>query len=324
MTAVLRLAPSHPSGTSARVAAAVAECVKLDIPILPPDVNVSGVRFTTETVSNGDTGIRFGLSTIKNVGETAVTALVEARSRLPLGQFASLEDLCESVDHGIINKRVFESLIKSGACDNLGDRAELLARLDSALSAAHARQKASQRGQMDLFGTANVDLQSSAPARSNVRQVPKKTLLGWEKELLGVYLSEHPLSDVYQELRRAGSAFTTIADVELDAAGSMVTLVGCVAGIRKMTTKANRTMAVVAFEDLGGAIDVVLFPERFDRFSACLAVDAILVIRGKVDQRNDELQLLAEDVSVYQSPAPTQREPVVQVSLRVDGNHFVG
>ncbi|RIK47050.1 MAG: DNA polymerase III subunit alpha [Chloroflexi bacterium] len=317
MTAVLRLAPSHPSGAAARVAAAIAECAKLGIPVLPPDVNVSGVKFDTEVTSSGVTAVRFGLSIIKNVGETAVQSIVDARSRLPEGRFRSLEELCEAVDLSVVNKRVLESLIKCGACDVLGNRAELIGRLESVLSAAQSRQKATQRGQMDLFGAASVALPTPPSEVRHAAALPKKTLLAWEKDLLGVYLTEHPMTEVYQELRRARVPHTTIAELDPESHGAVVTIVGCVAGVRKMTTKANRTMAVCTLEDLGGTIDVVLFPERYDRFGTLLVEDEVLVIRGRVDQRNDELQLLVEEISVYESPELDVPRSTTTVVLRI-------
>ncbi|MGH9175609.1 MAG: DNA polymerase III subunit alpha, partial [Vicinamibacterales bacterium] len=148
MAAVLRLAPSHPSGTAERVAAAVAECGKLGITVLGPDINRSGVQFEVERLADGSMGIRFGLAVVKNVGESAVRAICDARAEQPGVRFQSLEDVCDAVDHGNINKRVIESLIKSGAFDELGGRAVQLARLDQAMAAAHAQQRARQRGQM--------------------------------------------------------------------------------------------------------------------------------------------------------------------------------
>jgi DNA polymerase-3 subunit alpha len=170
---------------------------------------------------------------------------------------------------------------------------------------------------MDLFGAASVVVPVVPAPVTDTHDVPKKTLLSWEKDLLGVYLSEHPLSDVYLELRRTGKQIATIAEIDPDAAGTSVSFVGCVAGIRKMTTKANRTMAVVTVEDLGGSIEVVLFPERYDRFGSLVVEDAILHVQGKVDQRNDELQLLLDELSVYESPPENATEAAFrEVTLR--------
>ena len=181
MTAVLRLAQNHPAGAQARIAAAINECVKLEIPVLPPDVNSSGVKFEVQELDDGAKAIRFGLSDIKNVGEGAVEALVEAREAKTDGIFDSLFDLCKSVDAKRMNKRVLESLIKSGACDRLGDRAALLSSLDRVLAAAQQEQKAAERGQIGLFGELDIQPEISIQLDEDVLSVPKKTLLAWGK-----------------------------------------------------------------------------------------------------------------------------------------------
>jgi DNA polymerase-3 subunit alpha len=319
MTAVLRLAPSHPSGTATRVAASVAECVKLGIPVLPPDINRSGVQFEVEQTTDGRAGVRFGLAIVKNVGESAVEALVAARQAQPERRFTSLEHLCNVVEHGQVNKRVLESLIKCGAFDALGERPALLARLDRAMASGAARHKAAQRGQMDLFGGAQLEPLAPAPVAVDVPTIPRKTILAWEKEHLGAYLSEHPLTDVYAEARRAGEQHVAISELDSELAGQTVRVLGCVASVRKMTTRANKTMAVVTLEDLAGSVEVVLFPERYDRFGALAVDDEILFVRGKVDIRNDSVQLLVEDMTCYESRADVERPaPRRTVRLRVD------
>ena len=322
MTAVLRLAPSHPSGTAVRVASAVAECAKLGIPVLPPDVNRSGVQFEVEQAEGAGQNVRFGLAIIKNVGEAAVAALVAARESLPNRRFTSLEHLCESVEHGQLNKRVLESLIKCGACDVLGERPALLSRLDRALAVGSARHKAMQRGQMDLFGDARLEpLPAPAVPETSVA-IPRKTILAWEKEHLGAYLSEHPLSEVYADARRSGTTFTSIGDLDPEMMGQTHWFLVCVTSIRKMTTRANRTMAVVTFEDLAGTVEAVMFPEKYDRYASLVVEDAVLLVRGKVDLRNDALQLLVDDIAVYearQEPVPIA-ERVVRLRVTLDGS----
>jgi DNA polymerase-3 subunit alpha len=304
MTAVLRLAPSHPSGASERVAAAVAECAKLDIPILGPDINQSGVQFEVETLADGRPAIRFGLAIIKNVSEAAVRAVCEARETQPQQRFDTLHDVLRAVDHGVLNKRVMESVIKAGAFDALGERGALLEQLDGALASAAAVQRARQRGQMGLFGGVGVEL---APVESRVTgapALPKKTILAWEKELLGTYLSDHPLIDVTALARQQGEVFQQLSELGGDLVGQSVRLLVIVAGVRKMTTRTNRTMAVARVDDLSGSAEVVFFPEAFERCGTELVEDAILDVRGKVDQRNDSFQIIADECSVYEAPEP--------------------
>jgi len=318
MTAVLRLAPSHPSGTADRVAAAVSECAKLGIPILPPDINRSGPQFNVEPLEDGRTAIRFGLSTIKNVGEGAVQAICDAREAKPNGVFDSLEDVCNSVDHSQINKRVIESLIKSGAFDTLGDRAHLLARLDQALAAGQAHQKAIQRGQMGLFGAAIEPPPSAAVVFDAGLAVPRKQLLAWEKEHLGTYLSDHPLTEVMRNVRERRESFQPISHIDTDMVGQSVRLLGIISGIRKMTTRTNRTMAVIQLEDLSGNVEVVFFPESYERAAANLIEDTIIVVKGKVDPRNDSFQVLGDEVSLYEIVEPEEEPERQHVCLTLE------
>lgn len=317
MTAVLRLAQSHPSGAAARVAAAVAECAKLGITVLGPDVNKSGVTFEVERSDGEKDAIRFGMSIVKNVGESAVRAICAARDSAPNGRYGSLDDVCNLVDHSQMNKRVLESLIKSGAFDALHDRAYALSRLDSAMAAASAIQKARQRGQMGLFGEM-IDEPAASPATSEttVISIPRKTLLLWEKEHLGTYLSAHPLTDVMQEARKRMEIFSQISELEADSAGQSARLLTIVSGVRKMTTRTNKTMAVATVEDLSGSLEVVLFPEVYERSADALTEDTILSLRGKIDVRNDTVQLIAEELSAY---VPNEKvEPVERQFVTIE------
>lgn len=318
MTAVLRLAPSHPSGSAARVAAAVAECAKLGIPVLGPDINHSGVNFNVEVLDNDQQAIRFGLSIVKNVGEAAVDEICRVRGEQPNAEFTSLEALCDAVDYNFLNKRVMESLIRGGALDCLGERADLLARLDSAMSSAQRTQKARDRGQMGLFGALMEEPPTATIAASNVPALPKKQLLAWEKEYLGTYLSEHPLTDVIAEVRERGEQYQAIGELDPEIAGQNVKILAIVAGVRKMTTRTNKTMAVAQMEDLTGSVEVVLFPETFDRHGSLCVEDQILVIRGRADSRNDSIQIIAEDVSQYEPSAePVTPAPKTFVWIRL-------
>lgn len=316
MTAVLRLAPSHPSGTAARVAAAVAECAKLGIPVLGPDINRSDVNFTVEPLDDGRLAIRFGLAVIKNVGEAAVQEICRVRDENG-GAFASLEALCEAVDYSFLNRRVMESLVRGGALDSLGDRATLLARLDSAMAAAQRAQKARDRGQMGLFGGLLDDPTPAIVPATVTDPLPKKQLLAWEKEYLGTYLSEHPLTDVTMDARSRGRQFQPVAELDPEIAGQNVRILGIVAGIRKMTTRTNRTMAVIQLEDLTGTVEVVLFPEAFDRHGAVCVEDQILVVRGRADSRNDGIQIIADEISLYEIDERPAEEPETIVWLRL-------
>lgn len=313
MTAVLRLAPSHPSGATQRVAAAVGECLKLGIPVLPPDVNRSGVQFEVEELNDGAEAIRFGLAIVKNVGEAAVEAIVAAREKQPNGRFESLYDLCMAVDSKYLNKRTLESLVKCGAFDQFGDRSQLLASLDRVVSAAQAQHRAAARGQMDLFGgqvAAVVD--TSLPEDYAI--YPKKTLLLWEKEHLGLYLSENPLAEIHEQARRNGLTFTSIGEIDGESVGQQVRLLPLVVSVRRIVTRTNRTMAILQLEDIGGSIEAVVFPNTFDELQLELDEDVICVIEGKVDERNDSLQIIVETINLYDDVVTGDAGHVVEAS----------
>jgi len=295
MTAVLRGAPSHPSGATQRVAAAVAECQKLGIPVLPPDINKSGVDFEIEILEDGTKAIRFGLSIVKNVGEAAVESIVAVRKSLPGERFESFEQFCDTVDWTVVNRRVAESLIKCGALDCLGDRATLLAVLEQAISAAQARQRAAKKGQIDLFSMAP----AAAPALSlampdDVPEIPRQTLLAWEKELLGLYLSSHPLNDLIPLIRDGG--YVRLAEIDEETVGQQIEAIVMITGMRKLTTKTNRVMAICQLEDQTGAIEMVVFPDLYEQAGEHLVVDSIVRVAARVDQRNDRIQLVADRV----------------------------
>jgi DNA polymerase-3 subunit alpha len=307
MTAVLRLAPSHPSGAAKRVAAAVAECQKLGIPVLPPHINRSKLNFEVETTDEGEVAIRFGLAIIKNVGEGAVEVILASRAGLPGDRFASFDQFCDSVDWSVVNRRAAESLIKCGALDALGDRSVLLAMLDRAISAAQSRQRAAKRGQIDLFGGEPVaPIATPAP---DVPPVPHSTLLAWEKEHLGLYLSSHPLNDLRHLIREGG--YVQLTEIDEEAAGQQVELIAIVASVKKLNTKTNRTMAVCHLEDQSGTLEMVLFPDLYEATHELLVEDAVVKVSAKVDNRNDRIQLIAQAVS---QPTPASETVVTRVT----------
>jgi DNA polymerase III subunit alpha len=322
MTAVLRMAPSHPAGPAQRVAAAVAECNKLGLPVLPPSINKSDVNFDVEELDDGATGIRFGLSIIRNCGTSAVQSIVEARRSLPSQEFSSFQEFCDTVDWSLVNKRTVEALIKCGAMDTLGERAALLAVLDQAIHAAQSRQKAAQRGQTDLFATLGEAAPSLELTIPDVPQVPESTMLQWEKEHLGLYLSSHPLRGFADKIRDGG--FIQIAEITEDSESQQIEIIGLVNAVRKLNTKANRMMAIVELEDMTGSIEVVFFPDAYDESHELLEVDTPVRISARVDKRNDSLQLITQSASALKVEEPKPQELIrfneVLVSLPASDN----
>ena len=293
----------------------VVECRRAGIALLPPDVNHSHVDFSVE-LHNGESAIRFGLGAVKNVGTGAVESIILSRSNRPGQQFASLEAFCDAVDWSSVNKRVAESLVKAGALDCFGERAAVLESLDSLIGAAQQRQKAAARGQMDLFGGTSEAAPSTASRRiAEVPAADRKQLLNWEKEFLGLYLSSHPLMDWTGEGPPEG--YAQIVDMAEKAPGSRGNFIGMVTSVRRVTTKNNRTMAVLEVEDLTGNIEVVAFPDAYEQHAELIYEDAILDFLAKIDERGEKKQLILEQAKA-ELPIPRKIEaplPIVVIVL---------
>lgn len=301
MTAVLLAA----SGNTDKVVTAVAEARRLKIAVLAPDVNVSSTHFSIET-RDGAAAIRWGLSDVKNVGESAVAPIVEARGDQP---FVSIDDFCQRVDLRSMNKRVFESMIKAGAFDGLARRAQLLAGLDRILGAAQRTQKASDLGQTSLF-----DVLPSAPevitiALPEVEEAAPKEKLAWEKELLGMYLSDHPLQRV--ALRLLDVVTAQIAELSDDMVGQKVTVGGMLRQVRQLFTKKKDAMAAAVVEDLTGSVDVVGFPRTYEKTRDRWAEDSLVLVTGKMDQREDRYQIVVDEISPFEVPDDPPDRPGV-------------
>jgi hypothetical protein len=286
-----------------KVAAAVAECRRLGIEVRPPDIHRSLVEFAVE-----DDAIRFGLLAVKNVGEGAIESIIAARQTG--GEFRTLADFCSRVDLRLANKRVLESLIKVGAMNRFGHAAQLLQALDDAIAAGGAAQRDRTTGQTALF-----DLGSSPEALDRpLPQVPEalsQERLRWEKELLGLYLSEHPLGAISDQLARYVTAYSgDLKDESLD--GQRVVMGGIVTGLRTVTTRNKETMAVAALEDLQGTLEVVVFPRMYATAGGTFAEGAILLVAGRVDHRGEEASLLADAVWVWEEAAARGPEAIAQ------------
>jgi DNA polymerase-3 subunit alpha len=304
-------------GTSEKTIVNIAECRRCGIPILPPDVNRSGVEFTVERLDDGTEAIRFAMGAVRNVGVGAVEMIVAARSEQPNGEFATLEVFCDAVNWSKVGKRVAENLAKVGALECFGERAATLKALESAIASAQQRQKAADRGQMDMFGM--VMAASPDPGSAALPDVPaadSRTRLDWEKELLGFYLSAHPLNDIVGVRTPQGYAQTI--DLSDRTPGERVRLIGMVVDVRRVVTRTNKTMAIVKLEDLTGTIEAVCFPETFELMGHLLDPDAILEISGKADRRNDEMQIIVDAISRDLPQFETRQrsdEPIVAVRL---------
>ncbi len=284
-------------GNTERIVALLAECRRAGIVVLAPSINRSGIEFGVEQVDDQTFAVRFGLAAVKNVGESAVRAILERRADQPSREFPNLGALCEAIDWSSVNRRAVESLAKAGALDALGDRGSVLAAMDAAIAAAQKRQRALARGQMDLFGAASTE--SPIVEHPHISNVTPRQILEWEKELLGTYMSDHPLSEILRQVSssRDGTSICEVAQLDGRTIGSAVRLLAMVASVRRVVTKSNRTMAIAVLEDLSGRVDAVLFPDACDRFGHFLSEGAIVDVRGRVDRRGESLQIICESVT---------------------------
>ncbi|MFI6425255.1 DNA polymerase III subunit alpha [Promicromonospora sp. NPDC050880] len=273
------------------------ECRRMGITVLPPDVNDSSAKFTA--VGND---IRFGLTGVRNVGRNVVDAIVEAREAK--GSFTSFQDFLDKVPAPVCNKRTIESLIKSGAFDSLGHtRRSLLVVHEQAVDSVISVKRKEAEGQFDLF--ADFGGGDDDPGMGFSVEVPdlpdweKKQKLQFEREMLGLYVSDHPLSGLEHVLQRA--ADTSIASLLADEHrpdNSVVTVAGLLTSVQRKMSKNGNPWAAVTVEDLEGAVEVMFFGETYLAYSTMLAEDQVVVLRGKVRRRDESMSLQAMEVAL--------------------------
>ena len=274
-----------------KVAQYVNECRRLKIEVLPPDVNESWREFAAVDAKR----IRFGLSAVRNVGDGAIEAIIAARGRHPL---VSLEDFCERVDSSVLNKRALESLIKAGAFDSLGaSRKYLLSTFEQSADAGVKRRRDLESGQGNLFaGTDPADVKPAPPVLPPAakQELPKPELLAYEKEMLGLYVSDNPLLELAPLLR---AQTTTIAQAREMRDGATVSIGGLVGKISRINTRKGESMAFIVVEDLEGSMEVVIFPSILQKCRESVTEDAIVKIKGRLDVKEDEVKLIAQDIT---------------------------
>jgi len=283
--------------TKDRVPIYVNACHELGIEVLPPDVNESQVDFA---VVEGK--IRFGLNAVKGVGEGAARALIAARTEG--GPFESIWDFAERVDPMVSNKRVLEALVKCGALP--GSRKGNLEVLEQAVGWGQKQQADRLAGQGSIFdlGPVEEDKPKHHPA-TPTDEYEKNDLLRLEKEVLGLYVSEHPLSGIRDQLRRKSDA--TIAELERRRDGEVVTIGGIVAGVRHMTTKRGDAMVFLRLEDITGSVETVVFTQTYDKARELCTADRILIVKARIDRKEGETKLVALELTAFEA-VPDKRE----------------
>ena len=279
-----------------RLAIEIAECKHMNIEVLSPDVNESFMEFA---VVPGERKIRFGMSAVKGVGVNAVEEVLRARES---GKFTSVEDFAKRVSTSKFNRKAWESLIKSGAFDQFGDRSDLLFNLDSIVAFAQKLQKEAASGQADLFGMLSEDndsIKSTLQIQSSPAKHDDKERLTWERELLGLYISAHPLDKYELYLSEQTQPLTQLIP-EYDS--RTMTIGGIISTVRTIVTKSGTKMAFVGLEDKFGEGEVIIFPSLFEQIGAKLVQDNIVQVTGKNSARDrsgnlgDESKLIADEV----------------------------
>lgn len=298
-------------GNIDRVAIEVAEVQRMGTQVLPPDVNESYLEFGVLK----DTGnIRFGLSAVKNIGTSPIEAILAAREKD--GPFKSIEDFAKRVSARDCNKKVWESLTKCGAFDGLidGDRTKLLHNLDAITSYAAKAQKNALSGQIDIFGSLGTE-EDLPGLRMEMPPSPasSREQLAWEKELLGIYLSHHPLDDYAAYL---GDTTQPISSLQPDLDGKLLRVGGLVTTVRKILTKKGATMAFVGIEDKTGITDLIVFPKAYEKTPEVFEVDNVIMVTGKVSARDrdghltSEAQLMVDTAKVINYDTAKDHKPL--------------
>ena len=258
-----------------KIVTLVDEVGRMELEILPPDLNKGRYKFTVDAEGR----IVYGIGAIKGVGEGPIEAIIEARETH--GAFTDLFDFCAKVDLKRVNKRVLEKLVLSGAMDNLGPhRAALMATLPEAIAAADQHAKAESFGQSDMFGLLTTEPEQVEQAFADVPKWPEKVWLEGEKETLGLYLTGHPINQYADEIRNYIDG--RLVDLRPTGKDQMSTAVGLVLGVRVMTNKKGRRWAIVTLDDKSARMDVRFFPDMYEQFESILESDRILLIKGQV------------------------------------------
>ncbi len=290
-------------GSSDKVSQYVNECKTLNIKVLPPDINESSVKFTVVNKN-----IRFGLAAIKNVGENAIQSVITERQQN--GEFKSFLDFCQRIEGRDINKRCVESLIKSGAFDSLKVfRSKLMAVYEKLLDGISQNRKKNMDGQMSIFDMMSEPQELIQEDFPDIEEYPANALLSMEKEMLGLYVSGHPLSEYQDILERHVNLYSSefyvddenSSDMEINSKklqdSMRVTVGGIVVSKKTKATKNNNLMAFVGLEDLFGTMELIVFPTVYEKFTQLLQPESIIIVNGRLSVREDEQpKIIAEEV----------------------------
>ena len=305
MAAVLRAA----AGNSDRVREAAAECARLKIKLLPPNINLSGVTFDLERFADGRPAIRFGLATVKNVGRAAVEPLIAEREAK--GRIVDIDDLCQRIDAKSLNRRALESLAKAGTFDDLMPRGAMVASAADVLRRARRAQELRDSGQTSMFDLFGNEVATPTPLieehdEESIDVTPTEQL-HWERELLGAYVSQHPLQAAAQALQP--HVTNSLSELQEDLIGQTVSVAGLVNNVRQLTTRKGDQFCAVEIEDLSGVQELTVWPEQWRATKAIWTTNQIVLAKVSVKSRGgDRLTLSVEHVEAW-TDSRTSAEP---------------
>ncbi|MGE5377186.1 MAG: DNA polymerase III subunit alpha, partial [Bacteroidota bacterium] len=311
------------AGKTEQVALYVAEARSMGVPVLAPEINASFWDFSIEDI-DGKPNIRFGLGAIKNAGQAAVELIIHEREAS--GRFTDLNDFARRVDLRAVGKRALECLIKVGAMDCFGNRAALLASLDRIVAISSNHFRATEAGQMSLFGgTTGVTETIMLP---DVTNVDRREMLNWERELIGLYISDHPLTPYQQTFAQIVSYFSgQLPEAQHE---EKVRVAGLVTSVRPYTTKTNKPMGFVTIEDVQGNIELVLFPRTWAQYREQMTVGQIIIVEGKADTNSNPPKILVDTIRTeikilepLDASAAGQNSTVPRLSAGPDADPFM-
>ena len=290
----------------------LSECRRMGIKVLPPDVNESNVEYTPRGQD-----IRFGLAAIRNVGEGVVNLIKSARESK--GRFTSFADFLAKVDGSVCNKKTIESLIKAGAFDSLGhSRKGLMSIHLMAIDSVAESKRAESIGQFDLFGSATESGLVTMELEVPTEEWDKATLLNYEREMLGLYVSDHPLLGVEGILRsNSDISISELADEE-NGVDRSVTIAGLITGVQRKVSRQGASWAIVSIEDLEGSLDVMFFSNTYNQYAMSLVEDRVVKIRGRVDWREEQLRFTAMEMTSID----LNSGPIGPLTLNVSANQL--
>ncbi len=285
-------------GSSTQVSLYIQECKRLGIEVLPPDINSSYNKFTVS-----ENKIRFGLSAVKNVGNGFINAIIAARNKDKFQSFTDFIERIERIDSSVMNKRAVESLIKCGAMDSLGaNRAQLLSIYEKTIDGIHSDRKRNIEGQFSIFDT--IESKNNNDNLPNINEFPQKILLSMEKEMLGIYVSGHPLQPYIKELKDISTFMTSelsenmLLESNNIRDGQRVTIGGIITEKKNKITKNNNMMAFITLEDLYGSVECIVFPATYDKYNRYIEEDMPVVVEGRLSTSEvEDTKIICEKIS---------------------------